>query len=374
MDFSVTETQDMLRDSVSRLLRERFTFDDRKKAIAAGDHGALWRAYAELGLFGVEISEAHGGIGGGFADLAIVLEAMGRGLTIDPYMPTVLLGAALVQRAGSEAQQARLLPAVAEGGLKIALAHSEATARYETARIAASARPVGGGYVLDGVKALALGGDVADVFIVAARTSGDVADSDGITLFLVDANAPGVRARGYALMDDRSAADVTLEAVRVDADAVLGAVGQGLSLLDWALDRGAAGACCEAVGAMAALNEITTEYLKTRNQFGRPIGKFQVLQHRLADMVMAEQQARSMAYLAIDAAQNEDAAARAQAVSAAKAQIGLAARVVGRGAIQLHGGIGMTMEYVAGHYFRRLTTLEKMFGDIDHHLTRYAGE
>ncbi len=372
MDFAVTETQDMLRDSVSRLLRERFTFDDRKKALAAGGSGDLWREYAELGLFGVEIEEAQGGIGGGFADLAIVLEAMGRGLTIDAYLPSVALGAALVQRAGDEAQKARLLPAVVEGGLKLALAHSEPASRYAVSRIATSAQSVADGYVLNGAKALVLGGDSADVFIVAARTSGETAHAHGVTLFLVRADAPGVHVRAYGLMDDRGAADVTLEGVRVEAGAVLGPVGAGLALLEWALDRGAASACCEALGAMGALNEITMEYLKTRNQFGRHIGKFQVLQHRMADMVMAEQQARSMSYLAIDAVQNEDVLARAQAISAAKAQIGLAARVVGRGAIQLHGGIGMTMEYIAGHYFRRLTTLEKMFGDIDHHLTRFA--
>jgi alkylation response protein AidB-like acyl-CoA dehydrogenase len=371
MIFEATETQELLKNSMSRLLRDRFTFKRRQDVIVARDQDPLWRDYTELGLFGVEIDDAYGGLSGGFADLAVVLEEMGRGLTLDAYLPNQAVGAALA-RLGDAAQQASWLPAIVDGELKIVLAHSEANARYQTSHIETTASSRDQQFVLNGTKTIVLGGATANLFIVPARTSGACNDAHGVTLFVVRSDAPGVQVRAYELMDNRSAADVTLDNVQVPASAVLGRVGEGLAALGWALDRGAAAACCETLGAMRAVNELTSDYLKTRKQFGRPIGAFQVLQHRMADMVTAEHQARSMLFLAIDAVQNEDAAARAQAISAAKAQIGLAARVVGRGAIQLHGGIGMTMEYSVGHYFRRLTTLERMFGDIDYHLARFA--
>jgi alkylation response protein AidB-like acyl-CoA dehydrogenase len=235
-----------------------------------------------------------------------------------------------------------------------------------------SARRNGGGYVLAGHKAVALGADSAGTLIVAARTGGATTDRDGVSLFLVDRTAPGVTIHSYATIDDRRAGEVMLETVSVGGDALLGPLDGGLPHLEAAIDRGAAALCCEAVGAMSALNALTLDYLKTRQQFGRPIGKFQVLAHRMADMVMAEQQARSMAILAAEHANSTDAAARAKAVSAAKVQIGSSGQIVGRGAIQLHGGIGMTMEYSGGHYFRRLTAIEMMFGDQAYHLARFA--
>ena len=374
MDFKLTETQTLLQDTADRLVRERYSFEERKK-ILAGDSGfsnTLWSELAELGLLGVEIDEDCGGSSGSFADLAVVLEALGRGLVIEPYLSTVVLGAGLVSAAATGARRKDILSGVAAGALKLALAHGEARARYCLQHVETSAHRDGGDFVLDGAKAVVLGGDKADLLIVSARSHGGVTDKNGISLFLVDAKTPGVHIRGYRNMDDRGAAEITFDKVRVPESALLGALDGGLPFIEAAYDRGAAALCCEGIGAMSAVNAITLEYLKTRMQFGRPIGKFQVLQHRMADMVMAEEQARSMVFLAVEYANEKDAAIRGPFISAAKVQISNSGQIVGRGAIQLHGGIGMTKEYVAGHYLRRLTGIEKMFGDIDYHIGRFA--
>ena len=374
MDFSASETQTMLRDTAERLVRDRYGFEERKKIVAAdeGFSRKLWKEFADLGLLGVEIAEEHGGIGGSFADMAVVLESFGKGLVVEPYLSTVVLGAGLIASAGWEAQKHDILPKVASGDMLLALAYTEPKSRFALDYVATQARKDGAGYVLDGHKSVVLGADSADRLIVSARTSGETRDATGISLFLVDRKSSGVSIRAYPDADDRRAAEVMLDSVKVDAGALVGSEGEGLAPLTAAIDRGAAAVCCEALGAMGALNALTLDYLKTRTQFGRPIGKFQVLQHRMADMVMAEQQARSMLYLAIDKVEAKDAALRAQAISAAKSQIDAAGQVVGRGAVQLHGGIAMTMEYIAGHFFRRLTAIEKMMGDRDYHLARFA--
>ena len=356
MDFALTETQSLLKDTADRLVREKYTFDDRKK-IVSGEKSfspALWEEFAALGLLGVEIPADCGGIGGSFADLAVVLEAFGRGLVVEPYLSTVVIGAGLINAAGG-AQRQQLLRQIAAGTLKVAFAHGEAKARYALAHVETYARKDGDAYVIDGAKAVVLSADSADSLIVSARTSGNVTARQGISLFLFDAKAAGVHMRTYRNMDDRGAAEVTFENVRVPTAALLGPAGGALALIEAANDRGAAALCCDAIGAMKAVNEITIEYLKTRNQFGRPIGKFQVLQHRMADMVMAEEQARSMVYLAVDFANEPDATARAKSISAAKVQISHSGQTVARGAVQLHGGIGVTIELNVGHYMRRLT-------------------
>ena len=374
MDFPVTEIQTLLQDTANRLVRERYSFEERKKIIAGdGAHSqAVWADFAELGLLGVEIDEDCGGSGGSFADLAVVLEAFGRGLVVEPYLSTVVIGAGLVSAAASGDRRQDILSRVASGALKLALAHGEARARYALEHVETTARRDGADFILDGAKAVVLGADSADMLIVSARTDGGVSDRTGISLFLIDAKAAGVHMRSYRNMDDRGAAEVSFEKVSVPHSALLGPLDGALPLIEAAYDRGAAALCCEGIGAMSAVNAITLDYLKTRSQFGRPIGKFQVLQHRMADMVMAEEQARSMVYLAVDFANEKDAAVRGPFISSAKAQISHSGQIVGRGAIQLHGGIGMTNEYVAGHYLRRLTAIEKMFGDIDYHLGRFA--
>ncbi len=374
MDFTLTETQSLLQDTANRLVRERYTFDERKK-ITAGDKTysqAMWNEFATLGLLGVEISEECGGIGGSFADMAIVLEAFGRGLVVEPYLSTVVISAGLVNATAAGERRVDLLSRIASGDLKLALAHGEAKARYALEHVETRARREGGDFIIEGAKAVVMGGDSADILIISARTQGEIADRNGISLFLADANAPGIHRRTYRNMDDRGAAEITFEKLRVPESALLGPLHGALPFIEAANDRGAAALCCEAIGAISAVNALTLDYLKTRTQFGRPIGKFQVLQHRMADMVMAEEQARSMVYLAVDFANEQDAALRAPAISAAKVQISSSAQIAGRGAIQLHGGIGMTMEYIAGHYMRRLTAIEKMFGDIDYHIGRFA--
>jgi alkylation response protein AidB-like acyl-CoA dehydrogenase len=374
MDFALTETQHLLQDTANRLVRERYSFEQRKQILASPTGGSpeLWASFAELGLLGIEIEERFGGSGGDFHDLAVVLDAFGRGLVAEPFVPTVVMGAGLVSRAGSEAQKSAILPGVADGTLKLALAYGERRSRYSPNHVETTATAEGDSYVLSGEKTVVLGGDAADHLIVSARTAGKTTDRDGISLFLVERGAAGGAIRGYPTVDGTRAAEVALTGVRVPKTSLLGGEGQGLALIEYAVDRGTAALCNEAIGVMTALNELTLEYIKTRVQFGRPIGKFQVLQHRMVDMEMALEQAKSMAVLAASHAEDSDPRSRAKAVSAAKVQIGKSGQVVGRGAIQLHGGIGMTDEYSASHFFKRLTAIEICFGDIDHHLARFA--
>ena len=371
MQLTLSETQSMLQDAANRLLRDRHSFEQRKK-ILAGQSESLWSAFAELGLLGIEISEACGGAAGSFGDLAVVLEAMGRHLVVEPFLSTVVLGAGLIAESATGEARTSLQRAIAEGRLKLALAHGEPRARYVLSQVETRARRADRGFIIDGTKSMALGANDADQLIVSARTSGATADAGGVSLFLVDAAAAGVALRPVQMIDDRGAAEITLTSVRVPASAVLGPLDGAMAAIERAYDRGAAAVCCEAVGAMVAANETTLEYLKTRVQFGRPIGKFQALQHRMADMAMAEELARSMSFLVASAADEADPPARAHAISACKVQIAEAGRTVGHGAVQLHGGIGMTMEYVIGHYLRRIIAAEKLFGDVDHHLGRFA--
>jgi alkylation response protein AidB-like acyl-CoA dehydrogenase len=371
VQLTLSETQTMLQDTANRFLRDRHSFEQRKK-IVAGQGESLWNAFAELGLLGIEIGEECGGAAGSFADLAVVLEAMGRHLVVEPFVSTVVLGAGLIAGGASCKTRASLLRAIAEGRLKVALAHGEPRARYVLSHVETRARRADSGFIIDGAKSMALGADDADQLIVSARTSGLTSDTGGVSLFLVDPKATGVSLRPVRMIDDRGAAEITLTNLQVPVSALLGQLDRAMPAIERAYDRGAAAVCCEAVGAITAANETTLEYLKTRVQFGRPIGKFQALQHRMADMAMAEELARSMSFLVASAADEADPPARAHAISACKVQIAEAARTVGYGAVQLHGGIGMTMEYVIGHYLRRIVAVEKLFGDVDHHLGRFA--
>jgi alkylation response protein AidB-like acyl-CoA dehydrogenase len=374
MNFALTEEQTQLREALSRQLERSYTFDKRKELIAAGPGASakIWQQLAELGALGVAIPEAHGGTGGGAVDTMVVMEALGRRLVLEPYLSTVVLGAGLIARAGSDAQRQAILPAVAEGKLRLALAHGEADARYDLSYVTTQARRDGDGYVLDGAKAVVLGGEDAQTLIVSARTSGAAGDADGITLFLVDGTAAGVARRGSLTQDHHRAAEVALSGVRVGADRVLGEVGAGLAWVERAHELGIAAACAEALGIMTVLLEETGAYVKTRKQFGVAIGQFQVLQHRLADMLMRVEQVRSMTYLAATSVEVEDAAERRRVMAAAKAIVSQAARFVGQQAIQSHGAIGMTHEAQVSHYFKRLTMLEMLFGDADHHVGRFS--
>jgi len=374
MDFAFADEQRLLKDSVERLLADRYDFEARQRFMKepAGWSRALWRSYAELGLLGLPFEEKHGGVGGGPVETMIVMEAFGRALALEPFFATVVLGGGLLRLGADEAMRAALIPKIATGDLLLAFAHAERQSRYDLADIATTARRDGVHYVLDGAKSLVIHGDCADKLIVSARLAGGRRDRDGIGLFVVDADAMGVSRRGYPTVDGLRAAEVTLSGVRVEADRILGEPGRAFPLIAQAVDTAITALVAEAVGAMAAMHEITVEYLKTRKQFGVPIGNFQVLQHRAAEMLIALEQARSMALLAAMMAEEPDATERCKAIAAVKVQIGRSGRFVGQQAIQLHGGIGMTMEYKVGHYFKRVTMIDTLFGDADHHLAELA--
>jgi len=374
MDFAFSDEQRLLKDSVGRLLADRYGFEARQRFMKepAGWSRDLWRSYAALGLLGLPFEEQHGGVGGSPVETMIVMEAFGRALALEPFLATVVLGGGLLRLGAAAAMQAALMPRIAAGELMLAFAHAERQSRYDLADVATTARRDGASYVLDGAKSLVIHGDCADKLIVSARLAGERRDRDGIGLFAVDADAAGVSRRSYPTVDGLRAAEVALSGVRVGADGVIGEPGKAFPLIAKVVDGAIAALAAEAVGAMAAMHEITVEYLKTRKQFGVPIGNFQVLQHRAAEMLIALEQARSMALYATMMADEPDATERRKAIAAAKVQIGRSGRFVGQQAIQLHGGIGMTMEYKVGHYFKRLTTIDTMFGDADHHLAELA--
>jgi pimeloyl-CoA dehydrogenase small subunit len=374
MDFDLSEEQRLLKDSVERLMADRYDFESRRRYAKEpeGWSRGVWQKYAELGLTGLPFAEEHGGFGGGPVEVMIVMEAFGRALALEPYLASTVLGGSLVRLGGSDALRAATLPQVAAGGTKLAFAHAERQARYDLADVATTAKKDGSGHLLNGAKSLVLHGDAADKLVVSARVAGSQRDRNGLALFLVDARADGISRRGYPTIDGQRAAEVTLSNVRVDDAALVGESGKAFPLIEQAVDIAIAALCAEAVGALAAMHEMTVDYLKTRKQFGVPIGSFQVLQHRAAEMLIGVEQARSMAMLATMMAEEPDALERAKAIAAAKVQIGRSARIVGEGAIQLHGGIGMTMEYKVGAYFKRVTAIDTLFGDADHHLARLA--
>jgi pimeloyl-CoA dehydrogenase small subunit len=376
MDFDLTEEQRLLRDSVDRLLADHYTFDKRKGYLAEpeGWSRALWAHYAELGLLGLPFAEEHGGFGGGGIETMLVMQAFGRVLALEPYLATVVLAGTALRLAGNAAQQAALLPQVAEGQLILAFAHGERQARYDLTDVLTTAKPKGSGWVIDGAKSVVAHGDSADKLIVSARTSGDRNSPGGISLFLVDASANGVARRAYRMRDGTGAAEMALSGVAVAGDAVLGEIGKAFPVIERVVEAGIAATAAEAVGAMEAMQAMTLEYLKTRQQFGRPIGDNQALQHRATEMFVALEQGRSMAILAAMTIDEPDAAERARNIAMVKVGVGQAARFVSQNAVQLHGGIGMTEEYAVGHYFRRCMVIEHSFGDTAHHLSRLAQE
>ena len=370
MDFELTEEQQLLRHSCERFFADHYGFESRRRYAEEPRGWSLiaWKQYAELGLLGLPFAEEHGGSAGGPVETMIVMEQIGRALVLEPYLATVVLGGGLIKAGGSEALQNEIIPAIAAGELSLSFAHAERQSRYDLADVATTARRDGAVYVLDGAKTLVLHGDSAGKFIVSARLSGARNERNGLALFLVDATMPGVSVRGYPTVDGLRAAEVSLNNVRVEPAAAIGEPGAAFPLIERITDAAIAALCAEAVGAMAAMQETTVEYMKTRKQFGVAIGSFQVLQHRAAEMLIAVEQARSMAMLATMMAGEDDGRERRQAISAAKVQIGRSGRFVGQQAIQIHGGIGMTMETKVGHYFKRVTTIDTQFGDADHHL------
>ena len=373
MDFNFTEEQSMLRDTVASFLQDKYDFDKRRKMITsdAGRDPAIWEAFAnELGILGAPFSEEMGGLGGGAIENMIVMEEFGKALVVEPYLGTVVIGGGFLKHSGY-AGAADIIGGIIEGKVIIAFAYAEPQGRYTWSDLKTTAKKDGSGYVLNGHKAVVIGAPWATHLIVTARTSGGQRDASGVSVFIVDKNAKGVVTRDYPTVDGQRASEVFFENVSVGADALIGVEGAGLPLVEKVLDEATAASCAEAVGAMRKLHTGTLEYAKQRKQFGVAIASFQVLQHRMVDMFMNVEQSVSMTYMAT--IKLSDDAERAKAVSAAKVQIGKACKFVGQNAIQIHGGMGMTDELAIGHYFKRATMIEGLYGSVDHHLRRYEG-
>ncbi|MEK9870976.1 MAG: acyl-CoA dehydrogenase family protein [Gammaproteobacteria bacterium] len=374
MDFSFTDEQALLQDSVQRFIQNSYAFDSRQKLIKTEDGFSRenWASFAELGWLALPFSEESGGFGGTAVETMILMEEFGKGLVVEPYLTTVLMSGSIIEAGGSSAQKEGVLAEIMAGTKLAALAYVEPQARFNLADVTTTAAAEGDGYVINGFKGVVMGGPSADVLIVPARTAGEQRDEAGITLFLVDANSNGISKRDYPTIDGGRASEITLENVTVDASAVIGEVGGGFALLEVGINNGILGVGAEAVGAMEVLYKTTVEYCKTREQFGQPIGKFQVLQHRMVDMFMEHEQAKSLLYMAAIRMSENDADEARKAISALKVQIGKGGRFVGQQAIQLHGGMGMTDELNVGHYFKRLTAIETLFGNVDYHLKKYS--
>jgi pimeloyl-CoA dehydrogenase small subunit len=372
MDFDLSEEQRLLKESVDGLLGNSYDFDQRKKYMAekGGWSKGVWSKLAEQGLLGLPFSEDDGGFGAGAVEIMIVMEAMGKAMVLEPYLPTVVIAGGFLRHGGSAEQKTAHIPGIIEGGKTFAFAQLEKNSRYDLGDVATSAKKKGNGWVIDGEKFVVLNGEAADTLIVTARTQGGQRDASGVGVFLVPGNAKGVAKKGYPTQDGLHAADISFTGVEIGADAAIGDPENALPLIERVVDEARTAICAEAVGIMDESLKTTVEYLKTRKQFGVPIGSFQTLQHRAADMFVAVEQARSMSMFATMASDFDDAKERANAVGAAKVQIGKSAKFVGQQSIQLHGGIGMTMEAKIGHYFKRLTMIENTFGDTDYHLRR----
>lgn len=368
MDFDYSDEQQLLRDSVARFVREHCAFEARKRLIGSGApfSAAHWSQFAALGWLAVPVPESCGGLGGSAVDNAIVLEEFGRGLVLEPWIPTLVLGAGAIAALGSATQRSTLLPRVVAGEMQLALAHAETSARYDLACVGTTATHSSTGWRLAGAKCVVLNAPAADLILVSAREA-----SGHVGVFLVEPTASGVGMRGYRNIDGTMAAEVALDGVIVPPDARLGDTPDALPALTTLMDRAALLVCAEAVGAMSVLLQKTVEYTRTRRQFGVPISSFQALQHRMADMFIEVEQARSILLMALLTADDGEGDVP-RAVSAAKSRIGRAARKVGQEAIQLHGGIGVTDDLDVGHYVKRLISIEALFGNSDWHLRRFA--
>ena len=371
MDFDLSDEQRLLKDSVDRFIADRYGFEARRRyrAEPGGWSREVWQQIAELGLLGLPFSEDDGGFGGGPTETAIVMEAFGRGLVVEPYLATAVIGAALLRHVATDEQRARLVPAIVAGERVLAYAQIERQSRNSLNGIKTKALRSGDGWTLTGAKSLVLHGDTADTLLVTARTDGDERARHGIGLFMVEAEAKGVSRRGYPTQDGMRAAEIEFEGAAAEA---LGDPGEALPGLEWAHDEMLAALAAESVGVMQAMLDMTTDYLKTRKQFGKSIGDNQALQHRAVDMYVSLEQARSMSIFATMMALDETAIERQRAMHAAKVQIGRSGRHIGQEAVQMHGGIGVTMEYAVGHFFKRMTMIERGAGDTDTHLAALA--
>jgi alkylation response protein AidB-like acyl-CoA dehydrogenase len=370
MNFTTNETQDMLRDTLARFLADTYDFETRRKMIAsdAGRDPGIWRALAtELGILGAPFAEEQGGLGGGAVETMLIMEQLGEAIAVEPYLQTVVIGGGALKAVGG-AQADALIPQIIAGESVIAFAYAEPQGRYELHNLRTSARREGEGWVLNGHKAVVYAAPWATHLLVTARTGGGQRETSGVSLFLVEANRPGIVRRDYPTVDGFRASEIYFENASVPGEALLSE--DALPLIERIVDEATVAVCAEGVGVARRLHAGTLDYAKQRKQFGRPIAEFQVLQHRMVDMFMEVEQAQSMTLMAT-LKLDLPAAERMAAVSQAKAKVGKGLKFTGQSAIQIHGGIGITDELAIGHYFKRATMIEGQFGSVDHHLARF---
>jgi alkylation response protein AidB-like acyl-CoA dehydrogenase len=373
MDFNFTEEQTLLENMVTSFVRDNYPWEARE-AIVKTEEGwkpENWNQFAELGLLGVPFAEEFGGLGGSVVDTMIVMEQFGKGLVVEPYMPSVVLAGGLISSLGSKDQVEAIIPTIISGEARYAFAHSEPQSRFDLFDVKTSAVASGDDFVLNGFKSVVFGGPIATHLIISARTSGEQRDTDGITLFLVDKTAEGLTLQNYPTIDEYRASEVVIENLKVSKDMVLGEVNNAYAAIDENVDRSTIAVCAEAVGILEVLKDTTIDYCKNRKQFGQAIGKNQSIQHRLVDMMIEYEQSKSILYMACTA-DLSNPSDRKKAVSGAKARIGKAIKYVGENAIQLHGGMGMVDEYMVSHYFKRATMLGILFGNEDYHMKRFS--
>ena len=372
MDFSFNEEQTLLRNTIQSFIQDNYDFDKRTEIVKSEEGMKIenWKLFSDLGLLGLPFSEDDGGLGFGPVELMIVAEEFGKGLVVEPYIQTIVTCGGFLKRA-SEKQRNKYIPKIISGEDIWAFAYAEPQGRYNLNDLTTKASKEGDNYILNGYKCVVSAAPWSKKLIVSARTSGDQRDEEGISLFILDKDSSGISLRDYPTVDGSRASEITLEDVKVSSENLIGEEGKASKLIEQVVDESIAAVCAEAIGAMSVLNEATVEYCKTRKQFGQPIGKFQVLQHRMVDMFMQYEQSVSMTYM-VNLKLNEEYSERRKAASGAKVQICKAAKFIGQSAIQLHGGMGMTDELNVGHYFKRLSMIESLFGNIDHHLKKYA--
>jgi alkylation response protein AidB-like acyl-CoA dehydrogenase len=373
LDFSLSDEQKLLQDSVAKFVKSSYDFDRRRKIVALKNSfdPVIWQQFADLGWLVLPFAEADYGLGGSLIDTMVMMEEFGKGLVVEPYVATIVLGGGFLRRASVEQKQ-KYLGNLISGKLQLALAIDEYEQTSDLRQTNLPARPEGSGYVLQGRKSCVINGNKADLLVVLARTGGIAGDEAGLSLFLVDRQTPGVTVRPHRTVDGQQAAEVNFDQVLVGADRALGGINQAHALAQTVITEGILALGAEAVGALSVLLYSTVEYTRTRKQFGVAIGSFQVLQHRMTDMFMAYEQTRSL-LLAATLKVHEGHADAMQAVHALKAQIGRGGRLIAQEAIQLHGGMGMTDELAIGHYFKRITAIDALFGHADQHIRAYAG-
>ena len=373
MDFTFNEEQTLIQRQVEQFIQRDYDWESRQSLILTDPGYSLdnWNTFAELGWLGISISDDSGGFGGSSVDTMILMEEFGKGLVLEPFLETVVMCAELIDKAGTLEQKKDVLTDVVEGKIQLALAYAEPQSRFNLADVMTEAKLESDNFILNGFKSVVMNGPNANKFIISARTSGDQRDESGISLFLVDAEVSGLSSRDYQTVDNRRASELTLESVVIPRSCLIGELDEGFMVLDAAIDRSILAISAEAVGAMEVLYKTTVEYTKTREQFGTPIGKFQVLQHRMVDMFMEYEQCKSLLYMAT-MKHDEDSADAKKAISGLKYQVGNASKFIGQQSVQLHGGMGVTDELNVGHYFKRLTTIGTIFGNSDYHLKKYT--